>query len=347
MTMPDKARTTCVPVTAALDGERLDRALMALCGLSLRAARRRLTDGGIRVDGQPATAARRLRAGQMIELPADDRPDTDNGPEEAAVTLLARHGDYVAFAKPAGLHSSPLAGRATPTLEAAAQRLWDTTAGPAPLHFLQRLDRGTSGIVCAALSEAAARRFREEEADGRWHKCYLALLRGELHAPLTADRALDVSNRRSSRVLDKAAPPLRHTRFFPLRVLHDDAAAAVLAASGLPPEESAVTLAACIIHCGARHQIRAHAASLGLPLCGDRRYAGPPNETPPPGPERFLLHHACLSGPGGRWLCLPAWPYLPLRENHFRKWLETHSRYDTIPPTENARAARSPVRGRA
>lgn len=350
--MSGAGETQRLPVDAARQGERLDRALMALCGLSLRAARRLLADGGIRVDGRPAVAAQRLRAGQVIELPADDGTDsrtedrTEGRTGEDGVALLARHGDYVAFAKPGGLHSSPLAGRSGPTLESAAQAIWNRETRQ-PLHFLQRLDKGTSGIVCAALSAEAASRFRAEEADGRWRKCYLALLRGELSSPLAADRALDTANRRRSRVLDKAAPPLRHTLFFPLQALHGDAAAAVLAANGLPPEQGPVTLTACVIRCGARHQIRAHAAALGLPLCGDSRYALPADASPPAGPERFLLHHACLAGPGGKWLHLPAWPELFLLKNHFRKWLETHSRYGTIPPTEKALAARSPVRGRA
>lgn len=341
--MTGKEQIRLVPVDAARHGERLDRALMSLCGLSLRAARRRIADGGVRLDDKPAPAARRLRTGQIIELLADSRET-----ETPAVTLLARHGDYVGFAKPAGLHSSPLAGRTAQTLETAAQALWEATAGPAHLHFLQRLDQATSGIVCAALSDGAAHRFRTEEADGRWIKYYLALLHGELTTPLTADRALDVTSRRTSRVLDKAAPPLRRTRFFPLRVLRGETAAAVLAGNGLHAPAGPVTLAVCVIRCGARHQIRAHAAGLGLPLCGDRRYAAQPDtQTPQPDTERFLLHHACLTGPGGRWLCLPAWAHLPFLENHFLKWLETHSRYDTIPSTEKAVAAHSPVRERA
>ena len=164
---------------------------------------------------------------------------------------------------------------------------------------------------------------------------------------MTADRALDVDSRSVSRVLDKAAPPLRHTRFFPLHVLRGGEAEEVLAANGLPAvPAAAVTLAACLIRCGARHQIRAHAASLGLPLCGDSRYAPSGGSPAAGGPERFLLHHACLSGPGGRWLCLPDWNSLPFLENHFRKWLESLSRYDSMFLTEKAAAARAPAGGR-
>lgn len=331
-----------VTVAAAQHGERLDRIVMTLCGLSLRAARRRI-DGGIRVDGRPAAAAQRLRAGQVLEFPPAGPPSGDGLTD--SVRLLGRQGDYVAFVKPAGLHSSPLAGQTAPNLEEAAQALWRREGLSTPLHFLQRLDQATSGIVCAAVSPEAARRFRAAEAGGRYAKCYLALLRGELAAPLTADRLLDVDSRRISRVLDKAAPPLRQTRFFPLHVLRGEEAAATLAANGLPAQDAPLSLAACLIRCGARHQIRAHAASLGLPLCGDSRYA-PPEDGPATGPERFLLHHACLSGPDGRWLCLPAWEGLPFLENHFRKWLESLSRYDSIFLTEKDAAVPAPARER-
>ena len=336
-----------VPVETALHGLRLDRAVMTLCGLSLRAARRRIADGGILLDGKRAVAAQRLRAGQTLELLPDGHTGSgQTGDEPAqAVRRLGKQGDYAAFVKPAGLHSSPLAGRCGPNLEDAARTLWQGEARP--LHFLQRLDQATSGIVCAALSDDAARRFRTDEGCGRYAKAYLALLHGELSTPVTADRALDVDSRSVSRVLDKAAPPLRHTRFFPLHVLRGGEAEEVLAANGLPAvPAAAVTLAACLIRCGARHQIRAHAASLGLPLCGDSRYAPSGGSPAAGGPERFLLHHACLSGPGGRWLCLPDWNNLPFLENHFRKWLESLSRYDSMFLTEKAAAARAPAGGR-
>ena len=121
-----------VPVKTALHGLRLDRAVMTLCGLSLRAARRRIEDGGILLDGRPAAAALRLRAGQTLELLPDDHICRGHAGDEPAlaVRLLGRQGDYAAFVKPAGLHSSPLAGRCAPNLEDAARTLWGDEAPP-------------------------------------------------------------------------------------------------------------------------------------------------------------------------------------------------------------------------
>ncbi len=49
---------------------------------------------------------------------------------------------------------------------------------------------------------------------------------------------------------------------------------------------------------GVMHQIRVHAAFLGIPILGDRRYGGGPTPADaPPGCE-FFLHHLGLEGPG-------------------------------------------------
>ena len=48
---------------------------------------------------------------------------------------------------------------------------------------------------------------------------------------------------------------------------------------------------------GVMHQIRAHAAAVGLPLTGDRIYGGDPWSEAPPGLS-FALHHCRLEGLG-------------------------------------------------
>ena len=64
---------------------------------------------------------------------------------------------------------------------------------------------------------------------------------------------------------------------------------------------------------GVMHQIRAHAAFLGIPLLGDRLYGG--GTTPSDAPEgvTFFLHHVGLSGPGIRTerIPLPRWASEP------------------------------------
>jgi 23S rRNA pseudouridine1911/1915/1917 synthase len=55
----------------------------------------------------------------------------------------------------------------------------------------------------------------------------------------------------------------------------------------------------CVITTGVMHQVRLHAAFLGIPLLGDRRYGGGPTPEGAPAGLTFYLHHLGFSGPGG------------------------------------------------
>lgn len=73
-------------------------------------------------------------------------------------------------------------------------------------------------------------------------------------------------------------------------------------------------LVAATISTGVMHQIRVHAAFLGIPLLGDRLYGGGP--TPEGAPEGivFFLHHLGLEGPWGLStdpVPLPEWARVP------------------------------------
>jgi len=61
---------------------------------------------------------------------------------------------------------------------------------------------------------------------------------------------------------------------------------------------SGATLWEAVIKTGVMHQIRAHAAFVGIPIQGDKRYGGGAPIRIPSGEQvPFLLHHMGLSGP--------------------------------------------------
>lgn len=239
----------------------------------------------------------------------------------SGLRMLGRQGEYCFFSKPAQMHSAALAGVAGVSVEALMPALvtqWAKEQGrgstdfdPAKLALLQRLDFGTSGLLCAALSTLAADGFRAAEAAGQCEKRYVALLSGELSGPVVARQELDVSARRKSRLRSGLAHHTRWTEFWPLHVwkaadpsvrtlqalscsvrsqgakAESGACAAKsgagepfptsglpFLAAGLTVPASGLTLAACRIRRGARHQIRAHAAGLGHALWGDSLYGG-------------------------------------------------------------------------
>lgn len=272
---------------------RLDAALgFALPGTGLRARRRLWEHCRISVNSRQREPGYAVAGGDSILIEALEPHSPAAQPDYKPETLVSG-ADYLAFAKPCGLHSARVAGSPEPSLEA----LLDER-----LILLTRLDKATSGIVLAARSPEAAARFRTWEADGAVEKRYLAVLRGRLEAPLTATGRLCTANTAVTRVLEENDPdPARHTTARPLRGLPEHSALA---------DGISLTLAEVLIHRGARHQIRAHLAQAGYPLFGEDLYAP---AVPGLAPGRLFLHHAEVVFPGFRASCRPPWEpmYLP------------------------------------
>lgn len=317
-------------VDAALAGQRLDQALAALTPeLGLRGRRRLIARNAVLVGGRAASAARRLRPGELITLRDPEAAGEHTAsPLADKPRLLSRQGEYCFLYKPAGLHSAALAGGGSSSLEAALPALLASLPDGGAARLLQRLDYGTSGIVCAALTPEAALAFRRAERAGQCEKRYLALLRGVLAAPATVRAALDTADRRQSRLLASTDDSRRWTEFLPLHVWEGAASLPPGPAEGSGPINgpAGLTLAACRIRCGARHQIRAHAAALGHPLWGDGLYGSASAELPAEeaAPATvFFLHHGALLLPGAACVLPPSWPLPEAQTAAVRKWLES------------------------
>lgn len=126
------------------------------------------------------------------------------------------------------------------------------------VHLVFRLDRETSGIVVLAKDAAMASRLQTAVQERRIGKAYLAILTGELAAPVTVDQPLgdDVHTpvfiKSAVVAAGEGQPAISH--FTPL------------AAGG------GFTLARVVTETGRKHQIRAHAQWLGHALVGDKIY---------------------------------------------------------------------------
>lgn len=133
------------------------------------------------------------------------------------------------------------------------------------VHMIYRLDRETSGVMVFAKNSRAAGRLQTAVEGRRVRKHYLAILVGELRAPVVVDEPLgrDLSSPIVARQAVVRGPEGRPavTEFLPL-------------ASG-----GGFTLARVRPRTGRQHQIRVHAAHLGHPLAGDKMY----------GPDQLLF----------------------------------------------------------
>ncbi len=284
---------TELAVSPEEEGERLDRFLVCrLPGLcpGLRAGRRLCGEGRVLVRGRQAVASHRLHADETVQIVASVPQQPAKHP-----FLVWQGAGLAAICKPAGLATVRLAGGSRPSLEDMIPTLLTASASFSP-RLLNRLDNQTSGLVLAALNEEGFRLWRQAEASGGIRKYYLAVCRGRLEPGNTRviQAPLDTRGRRITRVLEGMAPQIRSTEATGLAVLEEKAA--------LPSQEGPriLTLVGCRIFKGARHQIRAHMASIGLPLYSDALYGSP-------APGSFRLHHARFVLGSIAPLILPDW----------------------------------------
>lgn len=136
-----------------------------------------------------------------------------------------------------------------------------------PAFLMQRLDRGTSGVIFfTKLSEVNVRLTRQFERK-RIRKTYLALCDGELGERQTVDAPIARIGAIKFGVKDGGKRAVTHLR--PLAY------------------QEAGSLIEITLETGRTHQIRVHLAAIGHPLAGDWLY-GEKNESRP------MLHAAEL-----------------------------------------------------
>jgi len=259
-------------------GRRLDTYLVALLpDLSRTRIQELIRDGKVRVaapNAAPRCASRPshpVEPGERIEIEIVARPPLEAAPEEIPLDLLYEDAALAVVNKPAGMVVHAGAGHASGTLvNALLHRLGTLSSGGDPLRpgIVHRLDRGTSGVLVVARTEAAHRSLAAQFRARTVKKVYLALVDGKLlRESGTIDLPIARDPHRRTRMSARAAIRGRSART-DWRVL-----------ARLP----GYTLVEIELHTGRTHQIRAHFSALGHPLAGDTLYGAPAR---PAGPAR-------------------------------------------------------------
>ena len=255
-------------------GARLDAWLAArLEGLSRMRVKALIEAGRVLVAGRVSRAAHRLEVGERVEVAIPPPPRDGLVAEPGALRIVFEDDHVLVVDKPAGMVTHPGAGQPTGTLAAAALAHAPEMAGvgsPRRPGIVHRLDKGTSGLIVLARTQAAYDSLTAQLARRTVGRRYLCLAQGAVRRPagvIDTTIGRDPRSRVRMAVLrnDKGKRAVTH-----FRVLERFGAAG-----------AAVTYLECRLETGRTHQIRVHLASLGHPLLGDDTYRG--HRAPPSG----------------------------------------------------------------
>jgi len=233
---------------------------------------------GLLVNGVPVHANHVLRPGDTVTVALADAPgEKAVMPEEGPVFIVYGDEDILILDKPA-----PLACQCSPklpagTLENRLAFLYRDRPGFV-FRPLNRLDKGTSGLMAAAMNAHAAQRLQKQLHTDSFIREYLAVVEGRL----TGEGVIDVPIKKED------AATVR-------RVVDLEGGKRAVTHYRVEKPGDKFSLVRLRLETGRTHQIRVHLAHLGHPIAGDFLYGA----EDPRLPGRFALHSTriCLTHP--------------------------------------------------
>lgn len=262
-------RTLTHTVTAEQAGRRVRSLLQRELGLSGgRVAGLKRRDGAILLNGRPARTVDPVREGDVLTVEVGDSRDGGRfAPIPCALDIRYEDDDLLILNKPGDMAAYGRAGRGEATVANALAAYLGTEA---PFHPVNRLDRGTTGLMCVAKTGYIHDRLRRLLHGAAFCRDYLALAVGTVCPPAgTIDLPIARVGDKKFGVRPEGAPAL--TRYETIGT-----------GGGL-------TLLRVRPETGRTHQIRVHFAAAGYPLFGDWLYGRASAEIPRP-----ALHSGAL-----------------------------------------------------
>jgi 23S rRNA pseudouridine1911/1915/1917 synthase len=261
------------------DGERVDKVVAALLGVSRAEARRCFDEGSVQRDGVTMRPAERVATADVLVVDAEER--LDKVVAEAVDFGVLFEDEWLAVvAKPAGLVVHPGAGHRRGTLVGGLLERWPSIEGVGEdprWGIVHRLDRETSGALLVAKVGEAHEALQRMIGDREVERHYRCLAHGLFPAPTgTIDAPIERDPVHPTR--QRVAVSGRQA------ITHYSVAAAW--------SDRRLTYLDVKLETGRTHQIRVHLESIGHHVVGDPVYGKQAGSGIDPG--RVWLHAARL-----------------------------------------------------
>lgn len=284
-------KASIVTVSMAQDGQRIDNFLLTyLKGVPKSRIYKAIRKGEVRVNGGRIKQIHRLAKGEQVRIPPiqlaekeNVMPPSDRWVQGIKAQIIFSHQDVMIINKPAGVAVHAGTGIERGLIE-------NIKASPdfsEDWELVHRIDRETSGALILAKQGATLKQLHDVFRNREVQKGYFLWVNGvwqggERVAEQPLRRELGGNGER--RVVVDPYGQTARTRFTPKLISKDKS---LLWAE---PET------------GRTHQIRVHAATLGYPILGDRKYGNPSvnQKLPESLTGRLFLHAASLCFEG-KW----------------------------------------------
>ncbi|MEQ8253954.1 MAG: RluA family pseudouridine synthase [Smithellaceae bacterium] len=247
-------------VDRSQSGQRLDVFLVQNDqSLSRSRIKRAIEDGEVLVNGLTPKPSQRLKEGDLIRLNLQPAKEALALPQEIPLNIIYEDAAIIVVNKEAGMVVHPAPGNYDHTLVNALLfhcRDLSGIGGVLRPGIVHRLDKGTSGLIVAAKSDAAhhslAAQFKNHEVE----KTYLALVWGDIKGD-RGEIILPVGRHPGDRkkMSTKSKRGREAITYWKVRERY-----------GL------ATLLEVEIKTGRTHQIRVHLSDRGYPVVGDAVY---------------------------------------------------------------------------
>ena len=224
--------------------------------------------GKIQVNGQITHTNYRLQTGDQVTVDLNLDENSRILPQDIPVDIVYEDIDIMVINKPAGMAVHPIKERLEGTLANAVTFYWSQHGESRLFRPINRLDKGTTGLVLVGKSQYAHQAMFKQQKQGLVRRRYQALVEGVVQED---QGCIDL--------------PIGHTEpgINARRTVATDGKHAVTHFVVIKRYQK-FTLLDLRLETGRTHQIRIHMSHQGHPICGDTLY----------GQSSLLIGHQAL-----------------------------------------------------